>query len=287
MLEARRSGKDPFAGLESYTDRENVESKQRSAIVSIDAAELDLKALHSELETRHDLTPQEHDEISDRIYLDLAKCESERILLKSPISAKQLPPEFLVSLLDVHELGRHDHSLSHNGTSPMHMAAKLGRRDILEYLLTLPGGMEALAHHDQYGRTPIYHAQSEQHKALEHWLRQKLGDASMHRHDHRPALGSIPEKYERLLHQIEDKGWKSVDWKDDFTMLHWAASAGNSSLCKYLMTLDANPNATDKHRRTPIDIAREKGHHTAVQVLSAGSHRGSMRRVSEVASIYD
>ena len=49
----------------------------------------------------------------------------------------------------------------------------------------------------------------------------------------------------QVLEQIEQRGWQSMKWKDDFTMLHWAASHGKKELCMYLLSQQANPMDQD------------------------------------------
>ncbi|CAK0883972.1 unnamed protein product, partial [Prorocentrum cordatum] len=79
--------------------------------------------------------------------------------------------------------------------------------------------------------------------------------------------GQLPRTYQELLHQIERFGWDRMQWKDGFTMLHWAADKGQERLCLYLTRLGADLRARDGRGRTPLDCALAAGHRGAAQVL--------------------
>jgi len=50
-------------------------------------------------------------------------------------------------------------------------------------------------------------------------------------------------------------------------MLHWAAEKGHGDLCKYLVSLNADPEAMDSQDRTPIECAENKGRRDIVAIL--------------------
>merc|ERR1712196_41932 len=50
-------------------------------------------------------------------------------------------------------------------------------------------------------------------------------------------------------------------------MLHWAAEKGHGNFCKYLVSLNADPEAMDSQGRTAIDCADNKGHGDIVAIL--------------------
>mmetsp|Transcript_65158 Transcript_65158/g.121460 ORF Transcript_65158/g.121460 Transcript_65158/m.121460 type:complete len:712 (-) Transcript_65158:48-2183(-) len=80
-------------------------------------------------------------------------------------------------------------------------------------------------------------------------------------------FGRLPEPYAQLLKRVELYGWTSVNWKDGFSMLHWAAKRGNTPLCRYLVQLDADPNARDVNSDAPLDFAVAGGHSETVGFL--------------------
>jgi hypothetical protein len=83
----------------------------------------------------------------------------------------------------------------------------------------------------------------------------------------RPDVSSVPEPYQQILLQIESRGWRSVNWKKEYTMLHWAASKGHGPLCRYLVHLGGDPQGRDERGRSPADLARKEGHSEVVEIL--------------------
>merc|ERR1712046_63177 len=136
-------------------------------------------------------------------------------------------------LVDFHESGP-DFRWK-DGQSPMHWACHNGRHDLVEYLLSLEGGKKLLHSHDHSGRNPMYYAQLGRHKALQVWLQEETGETAVHRDDRTPDFSHLPENYRRVLDQIRINGWRSMSWREDYTMLHWAASKGHKDLCSYLV----------------------------------------------------
>jgi len=51
---------------------------------------------------------------------------------------------------------------------------------------------------------------------------------------------NLPPAYKDLLDQIDKTGWRSMNWKNNYTLLHWAAGHGQGALCRYLIQLNAN-----------------------------------------------
>merc|ERR1712070_357882 len=116
------------------------------------------------------------------------------------------------------------------------------------------------------------------------WLESEIGSGTMAP----PVMGArkslklpesfrndLPGPYQKVLEQIEMHGWHSMNWRDDFTMLHWAAMKGHTELVKYLIHLDADVLAVDSQGRTPTNMARDQGHHELVSVLQGLSGRRS------------
>merc|ERR1712190_349456 len=77
----------------------------------------------------------------------------------------------------------------------------------------------------------------------------------------------VPPKYEQVLKQVEKNGWDVMDWKDGFSLLHWAARRGRADLCAHFLDLHADPAARDKHGRTALDYARISDHVNVVELL--------------------
>jgi len=272
MVAARSANsRNVIDALQDYTERAVVQSEQKAARSNVEAAIHDLKALRQELETHHQLSEREKEEIRSRLQLDLEKCDIEMRLLDSPSSISELPAALVMDLLDVHSNARVDLSKSYdNGMSPMHQAAKLGRRDLIEYLLEKEDGIELLGKADHRGRTPLFYAEQSS-RPLFHWLRETKNFMSpLHTQEQRPDVRNVPATHLKLLSSIESQGWQSVSWKNGHTMLHWAAQRGDDylDLVRYLLTLQADPNAKDSQGRTALLCAREKHHHQVAAFLA-------------------
>merc|ERR1719183_2344634 len=50
-------------------------------------------------------------------------------------------------------------------------------------------------------------------------------------------------------------------------MLHWAAEKDNAELCRYLVSMDADPNSRDSKDRTPSELAAKFGCFAALTTL--------------------
>jgi hypothetical protein len=257
-------------GMAQYAERLEIESERRAAADQVEAASHELKALREELAIQHDLKQQDKDEVAARIELDLSKCVDELELLRSASALGDVEENAVKMLVNLHndEAGAD----WDDGFTPMHWAAKNGRRDIIEYLLRMNTGPKMLQSRDQYGRVPLYYAQKSDRLALSHWMKEEVGNsetAPVEMNGGRPASlsATLPEPYMKVLGNIEKHGWHSMNWRDGYTMLHWAASKGHVDVCKYLVQLSANPMALDGQRRTPIDIAVENRHEDLANIL--------------------
>jgi hypothetical protein len=51
------------------------------------------------------------------------------------------------------------------------------------------------------------------------------------------------------------------------TPLHFAAWQGNADIVRMLLARKADPNAVDSQKRTPLALAKEKGHTTVIKFL--------------------
>jgi ankyrin repeat protein len=72
-----------------------------------------------------------------------------------------------------------------------------------------------------------------------------------------------------VLKKIEQHGWRSMNWKNGFTMLHWAAGKGNHEICRYLLELNGDARAADGNNRSPLDIATDRGDTELVAILTS------------------
>jgi len=242
--------------IQDYAQKREIDSERHSAASNVESAIHDLRAYKEEMAIQRDLPQYDKEAIADRIALDIRRCEDEIALLQEESPLHTVPDHVLQMLVDFHESGP-NHAWD-RGTTPLHWAAEQGRHDIVYYILGLDGGDTLLGSHDHSGRNAVYYAQLRGHKALELWLQEQIEisgvSAQMHKSEER-TFNHIPETYRKVLDQIREHGWRSMTWRDGYTMLHWAANKGHADLCAYLVELDADPNARDGQNRTPIDIA--------------------------------
>eukprot|EP00439_Symbiodinium_sp_Y106_P086937 s59_g37.t1 len=146
-------------------------------------------------------------------------------------------------------------------TSPMHWAAEHGRRDLVE---------------QEGGRTPLEVAAQSNQVSVLHFLRSNM-DAHPKGTELPEPFPGLPQAYRQVLQQVESRGWQSVQWKQGFTMLHWAAQKNEVDLAKHLLSLGADPDARDTaHQRTALDVA-ERHRNMEVAAVLRPATRTSLR----------
>lgn len=284
-IEVQRLREDSTKGISlktavsEFKHRLELLSERRAAADVLESSISDLRAYREELEIQRQLSASEHEDVSGRIELDIERCQDELALLHSTSSLSELPEVVLQGVVDLHVPGATPSWA--DGFSPMHWAAQYGRQDIIEYLVSTEGGRALLEAPDSRGHAPLYYAQLGNRKSLIIWLTEELGTkAPVHTHQQTPTFTNIPESYQKVLVQIRTHGWRSMSWRDGYTMLHWAANKGHKDICTYLVELDADPNRADGHGRTPIDIARNAGNQELTSLLQdLRSRRRASRRV--------
>merc|ERR1711865_234395 len=82
-----------------------------------------------------------------------------------------------------------------------------------------------------------------------------------------PDLSALPEMYMTLYQEIKVNGWTSVNWKKNYTMLHWAAGKGLGEISRHLVNIGAEPGLHDSKGRSPADMAAQAGHHELARLL--------------------
>lgn len=266
-LAAHSARRELKSSVLEFGGKFELEAERRSAADTMEASIILLKALREEMQIQHQLSHDEQEEVSQRIDYDMAQCEDELRLLRTPTALGDVPETLLQTLVELSTLGLSSREWA-DGFSPIHWAAQHGRRDIILYLLRIDGCRVLLNSRDIHGRTPLYYAQNKKWAGMVTWLRDVVGaTAPIHSKEQRPHVNEIPEQYLVILEQVEMNGWSSMNWKDGYTMLHWSADKGYADLCRYLVQLDADPGARDIKDRDPIDIARNAGHSNVASLL--------------------
>lgn len=78
---------------------------------------------------------------------------------------------------------------------------------------------------------------------------------------------SVPEAYLKIMENIDNNGWETIQWARGFTLLHWAAKNNRTDLCIRFLRQGADPNSTDDKGRTPADYATQKNNLEVLDVL--------------------
>lgn len=280
VLQPSLAGGSLSSLIREYPQRMEAESERRAMADNVESLVHDLTALQEELEVQHHLKGYDREAIVERLDLEISRCQAELKLLRAPAPLTDVPEATLQMLVDLHTAG--PATSWPNGFSPMHWAAQHGRQDIVAHLLAVEGGRTLLGLADSTGSTPLYYAQLGKHAPLHSWLQDEAG-ARAPAHvvlaaEQLPSFDRIPESYQRVLEQIQTHGWRSMSWRDGYSMLHWASSKGHGDLCSYLVSLDADPNARDGQGRTPIDIASKAGNQELVgQLQELTARRRTLR----------
>ncbi|CAJ1430312.1 unnamed protein product, partial [Effrenium voratum] len=284
-LDLRSEVSTRLGGHEGHADTESkaqVVSERRQLAALVDAVEHDLASLKEEAATHHELSEEQLKEVMEEIDLALQNCRDESKLLQSSSPLQGMPESLLQSLAEALGLveGSKESLASRrwvHGETPLHWAAALGRRDVIEYLLRQEGGTALLHARDREGHTPAELAEQRHQVSVAQFL---YGHMEMNPRQE-GVEERLPPAYREVLKQVVASGWDSVRWKEGFSMLHWAASKGEVDLARYLLQLRADPDARDDtHQRTPLDWAEHEGHVEAAEMLRRQTRSRLLGRLS-------
>jgi ankyrin repeat protein len=128
-------------------------------------------------------------------------------------------------------------SYSHDGWTPLHLAAFFGYLDLARFLLDAGADIDALSKNGQE-LTPLHSALANPHHA-------KVG-----------------------LMLIEKGADTTLAQSEGYTPLHYAAANGMDDVVIHLLAMNSTRSARTKDGKTPQDLARERKHHTTAKILS-------------------
>jgi len=178
-----------------------------------------------------------------------------------------------------------------DGYTLLHLAAETGNAELATWCLEHYADPNAP---DSQGRTPMalaqsygnYHVTAVMQKHMEPSLRMiqsgsiakrsvTFGDTgtpgrSSMAAEHTTKLTTIPQSIANTMRVVDERGWDKMDWKQGYTLLHWAAKHDMADLCDRFMYQRANPNVQDADGRTPLDIARSHQSFAALHQLERG-----------------
>lgn len=255
-------------GLADYEKQYEIQSERRSELNNLEARLHDLRALKEEVALQHHLPEVERNQVTEYLERDMKRCEEEIEIMRPSSALSSLPDELIQVLMHMVDEGLPPEF--EHGFSPMHWSAQRGRRDLIEFIRQqVDGGHELLNSRDAQGRIPLFFAERSGKVGLAYHLRRIGGSADLlvRSSEKRPDTEGLAPAYKKVLDQIEQRGWQSMKWKDDFTMLHWAASHGKKDLCLYLLSQQANPMDKDNKGRTAAAVAAEANHFEVVAAI--------------------
>lgn len=168
--------------------------------------------------------------------------------------------------------------------TPLHLAARLGSKDAVCFLLSL-GAALSLGLRDEKGLTPRDYAEQKGHVDLLPLLDHapepapavdseavavappppRLGAVG-----HRPMPADLPPKLEEACTLVLERGWNGVRFPYGYTPLHLAAQLGCAEAVQWLLAVGARPGLKwqDEWGWTPLDYAESEAHEELVAVLT-------------------
>jgi cytohesin len=130
------------------------------------------------------------------------------------------------------------HATAHFGQTALHFAAALGREEVLIYLL---GHGASSNHQDQRSYTPLMLAVGNGHTRV----------------------------VQLLLEHMGGQGLEAVSDYEGRTALHWAVYGGYEDMVTFLLDHEAWADTTDRHGKSALRSAVDKGHMGVVRLLVA------------------
>ncbi|HET6405789.1 MAG TPA: ankyrin repeat domain-containing protein [Candidatus Thermoplasmatota archaeon] len=126
-------------------------------------------------------------------------------------------------------------AFSHDGWTPLHLAAHFGQKEICAYLLSRGAPVEARSR-NALANTPLHAAAAGQQRTCVAILLQHGADPN-------------------------------ATYLNGMTALHVTAVNGDDATARLLLAARARPDQRGPEGKTPLDLAREKGHAKVVRLL--------------------
>jgi len=139
--------------------------------IDIESALKEVLSLLRDLPAQRQVSTEDRRQIGDRLEHDVGQCDEEIAMIGAHLSLGSLPDAYVCLLADVKAAGLSIVGVNGwpQGSSPLHLAAEYGRRDVFEYILGLDGGYDLLSQVDSTGLTPLEHAEHMSQTSLVKW----------------------------------------------------------------------------------------------------------------------
>ncbi|KAF4693896.1 hypothetical protein FOZ60_009639 [Perkinsus olseni] len=157
------------------------------------------------------------------------------------------------------------------GWTALHWAAQKNHYRTCQYLLYKGADPNAS---DARGRTPVEVARNiGNRKIVQLFDRHREAHELDDNVEEEGVYRDVPEQFAEALRAVDVHGWQALRWADGWTALHWAAQEGRDDIVSYLLARNGDPSAADAAGKTPLDVARESGHSSVLEVLERASGR--------------
>ncbi|XP_068675146.1 uncharacterized protein [Montipora foliosa] len=167
------------------------------------------------------------------------------------------------------------------GSAAMHIAATVGSRGMIQYLLDQGADINAV---DSMGNTPLNYSDMHEHRAVSHLL-EGLGARRLSHHYSAHEICEVAStgNLQMLRHMVHNGATVCFRDLNKRTPLHVSAAEGHLDVLKFLLLQPGiHINARDANDFTPLLYAVVHGHHTVAEHLKA---RGGIINECQLAHV--
>ncbi|TPX66348.1 hypothetical protein SpCBS45565_g04523 [Spizellomyces sp. 'palustris'] len=163
-----------------------------------------------------------------------------------------------------------------DGETPLHVAAKLGRADVVEVIFKIKGLDDTIR--DADGRTAEEVAKSERIAGLvvahkTQYAEKILSTVRQHLHNNATQAAIDVFKNDARANAYLSMGWidinAPIDPETEHSFLHFAAKADDVQLLNWALERGADPGVKDRKGKKPVDLCPKKDSQTKEKLKTA------------------